>query len=348
LQETVKSMKRPSASDIVLKVLGILLLVAAVLKGHELLTVPVANTDLWSWRPFLIFQVECELALGIWLVSGLLKRLAWLGALGCFSLFCCVTLYKGLTGAASCGCFGTIHVSPWITLFAIDLPALASLGLFRPRTPFVPSRSFLRRRKCISGVLGDLLKPLPPLRRFAAAATLGAAILGVTTPILALNEPAVVTSSYEVLEPETWVGKELPILEHVDIADTLRMGTWLILLYHYDCPDCARAIPMYEQMARDLAGNEDLLRVALIAVPPYGRGPVSEKCPCTLGRLDATKEWFVSTPVVALLIDGRLTSVWQAKAPDPDAVLTAIVAHKRNVHNGRTSASVASVVEVVK
>lgn len=49
-------MRRLSASDIVLTVLGLLLLTAAVLKGHELLSVPVAGKDLWSWRPFLIVK----------------------------------------------------------------------------------------------------------------------------------------------------------------------------------------------------------------------------------------------------------------------------------------------------
>ncbi len=78
-------MRRLSASDIVLKVLGLLLLTAAVLKGHELLSVPVVGKDLWSWRPFLIFQVEFELALGIWLLSGVFKRLAWLAGLLCFA-----------------------------------------------------------------------------------------------------------------------------------------------------------------------------------------------------------------------------------------------------------------------
>jgi hypothetical protein len=43
-------MRRFSASDIVLKGLSVRLSAAAVLKGHELLTVPVANKDLWSWR----------------------------------------------------------------------------------------------------------------------------------------------------------------------------------------------------------------------------------------------------------------------------------------------------------
>jgi len=105
-------MRRYSAGDILLKGLGLLLLTAAVLKGHELLTVPVANRGLWTWRPLLIFQVEFEVALGFWLLSGIFKRLAWLATLLCFGLFCCVTLYKALTGATSCGCFGTVHVNP--------------------------------------------------------------------------------------------------------------------------------------------------------------------------------------------------------------------------------------------
>ena len=57
-------MRRLSASDVVLKALGLLLLTAAVLKGHELLTVPTADKDLWSWRPFLIFQGGIRVGLG--------------------------------------------------------------------------------------------------------------------------------------------------------------------------------------------------------------------------------------------------------------------------------------------
>ena len=104
-------MIRQKISSLVLRLLGGLLVTAAALKGHELFTLPVANADLWSYRPFLIFQVECELALGLWLLSGLWKRLAWWISLGCFGLFCGVTLYKALTGAASCGCFD----KSWVT-----------------------------------------------------------------------------------------------------------------------------------------------------------------------------------------------------------------------------------------
>jgi hypothetical protein len=147
---------------------------------------------------------------------------------------------------------------------------------------------------------------------------------GVTTPILALNEPANTTSSYEVLEPETWVGKRLPIIEYIDIADALRTGNWLILLYHHDCPDCTEAIPKYEQMARDLAGNGDFLQIALIETPPYGPPVAAPDSPCTLGRLVDTKEWFVTTPAVALLTNGTVKQAWEAKVPDFDAILSKI------------------------
>ena len=332
-------MRRLSASDIVLKVLGLLLLMAAVLKGHELLTVPAANEDLWSWRPFLIFQVEFELALGIWLLSGVFKPLAWLAALLCFGLFCCVTLYKGLAGAASCGCFGAVRVNPWITLFAVDLPAVVALGLLRPRSAFAPLLSFVRSlpsivtggRDSIRKAAAEFAKPMPSLRRFAATMALGLAALGLTTPILALNRPAVVTSSYEVLEPETWVGRELPILEYIDIADKLKTGTWLILFYHHDCPDCQKAIPRYQELARDLAGSEDFLRIAFVQMPPYGTSTLDGGSAYTLGYVAAVKEWFVTTPVTVVLAGNRVVKVWDAHSIAEDDFIDKAIGYRLEI-----------------
>ncbi len=319
------------ANSILLKALGILLLTAAVLKGWQLMNEPLANNSIWSSRWFHIMEVEFELAMGIWLVSGLFKKAAWLATLGLFSMFSIITLYKAITGYASCGCFGQVHVNPWITLFVVDLPSIIALLIFRPQfstriIDFVLFLSFryLRhklRRESLQPLINEFLHPLPSFWRFTAAFIIGLTIFGTTTPILALNEPAVVSSKYEVLEPEKWVGKELPILKHIDIADTLKKGTWLILLYHYDCPDCAKAIPIYEQMARDLKGNEDFMQIAFIIVPPYGSGPVSENSPCKLGKLNEVKEWFVTTPAVALLKDGQVTKVWEEKAPDFEQII---------------------------
>ncbi len=319
-------MRRISVSNVVLRALGLLLLTAAVLKGHELLTVPMANKDLWSWRPFLIFQVEFELTLGIWLLSGLFKRLAWLAALACFSLFCCVTLYKGLTGAASCGCFGRVHVNPWITLSAIDLPSVVILALFRP-AGLRPQWLFLclrSPRRRILAFVRQFFKPLPSLAKFTGVTSLGLAMLGMTTPILAISKPARVTTKYEILEPKTWVGKELPILKYIDIADQLKQGTWLVLFYHHNCPECQKAIRRYERMARELKDKNELLRVAMIEVPPCAPNAAELSRFCLWGRLFAAKEWFVTTPATALVRDRRVTAVWEIQVPDLKSILVSL------------------------
>ena len=53
-----------STSNIAIKLSGILLLTAAVLKVRQLLTEPMANNDIWTSRIFLIFTVEFEIAPG--------------------------------------------------------------------------------------------------------------------------------------------------------------------------------------------------------------------------------------------------------------------------------------------
>ncbi len=303
--------------SIIPKLLGLLLLMGAILKGHELLTRPVANADVWTNRVFLIFVVEFELALSVWLLSGLYKKAAWLAATACFSLFSCITLYKGLTGAASCGCFGTVHVNPWITLFCIDLPAVAALVAFRPRG--------LNLRRPLA-----MLTPHPRLLHFAAVWLLTLSLVTTSTAVLALNEPALVTARYEVLEPAEWVGRELPILAHIDIKDQLSQGNWLVLLYHYDCPGCGETIPQYEQIAHDLKGNEDFLRIAFVAVPPFGQAPITETAAVTLGKMDDSKEWFVTTPAVALLKNAHVQQAWEEQAPTLDTILTSMATAMSN------------------
>ncbi len=307
-----------SANDIVLKLLGILLLTAAVLKGWQLLTEPVANNDIWSYRPFLIFTVEFEIALGIWLVSGLFKKAAWLAAISCFSLFSFITLYKGLSGAESCGCFGSVHVNPWITLFAVDIPAVIVLAVFRP------ALSFLRKQESITAFARNILIPLPSIPRFTTIFSVGIVILAVTGCVLAFNEPKKTTSAYEVLEPEEWVGKQLPIMEHIDIAEKLKKGRWLVLFYHHDCPDCVTAIREYQHNAADLAGNEDLLKIAFIEVPPYGRSVVRNNPNYAVSKLSDIKEWFITTPAIVLLESSTVRVIWERKAPDLDAVLRSV------------------------
>ena len=40
--------------------------------------------------------------------------------------------------------------------------------------------------------------------------------------------------------------------------------------------------------------------------------------------LQVDKDWFVTTPAVALLTDGQVISAWEAKAPDFDKIIESI------------------------
>jgi hypothetical protein len=141
----------------ILRVIGCLLLVAAGLKLHGLAVEPVGAAGFFSapWVQMLI--LEWEIALGIWLISGTQRALAWLAATATFIGFAAVSFWQGWIGQVTCLCFGAIHVDPWVS-FAIDLTALTLLGCARssavasqPSGQLAPNLRFLAVGAC--GVL---------------------------------------------------------------------------------------------------------------------------------------------------------------------------------------------------
>lgn len=116
---------------IVFVALGLLLLVTALLKFQGPANGALGqNTILFSPRvQFAVIEVEA--LLGLWLLTGRARRSAWFVAMAFFLIAAGVSLYLGLMGQSSCGCFGRIKVSPW-GAFALDVACLAALGLCRP------------------------------------------------------------------------------------------------------------------------------------------------------------------------------------------------------------------------
>lgn len=94
------------------RLVGLLLLIASILKGYDLATVPTAETSLWTSCWFLIAVVEAEFTLGFWLISGLLSSFARWTALGVLVVFFFVSVSKALAGETNCGCFGPVRVAP--------------------------------------------------------------------------------------------------------------------------------------------------------------------------------------------------------------------------------------------
>ncbi len=118
-------------------------------------------------------------------------------------------------------------------------------------------------------------------------------------------------------------------MKRLAAGDIVLKAVGLLLFYHHDYPDCRRAIPQYEQMARDLAGNEDFLRIALVAIPPYGRWPVSQNSACSFGQLSTVKEWFVTTPTVLVLRQRIVEVAWEGKAPTNRNVIGFVAQHHK-------------------
>lgn len=282
--------------DVLRRVLGAVLLSAAILKGWQLATEPTAAKGLLASRWFLIVGVEVEWLLGLWLVSGLYKRLAWLAALSCFTLFCGITLYKAVSGESSCGCFGRIAVSPWYTLVFDAVSVMALLGC---RAPLIEWRSntHLRTRLALLVCLGS------------GIGVLGAVFMMRVSPARISQAGQIIGDSrFVVLEPQQWVGKQFPLLGYIDVGERLARGNWRVVLYHHGCPACQELIPVYEKEAAQLA-HADGLRTALIELPPYAqteRAIVSSGSVCLLGRLGNMKEWFVETPAVLTLHSGEV------------------------------------------
>ena len=287
--------------SIILKLLGLLLIVAAALKWHQLYTAPVPGNTIWTYRPFLIAQFTGELAFGLWLISPYLRKPAWLMALLCFIFFFAVTLYKWITGADSCGCFGEVHVAPWKTLFFIDLPAIIALILFGPKK------------------LEPWFTPPPSWRRLAIYVVFCLALLAAGTISLALHEP-------QARKPSGELGQRLQILDSIDVADTIGTGNWLLFFYRHNCDDCHEAMPRYLEFARQFGQTEGFLRVAFIAIPAVDDEPIEDELvepdpAWLLGKLDDDEEWFVSTPVIVLLSDGIVTYAIEGEAPDTNELL---------------------------
>ncbi|MGC9453917.1 MAG: MauE/DoxX family redox-associated membrane protein [Phycisphaerae bacterium] len=299
---------RLTASDVVRVVLGLVLLAAALLKTHELATRPAKDLNILSYRWSLALLVQVQIFLGLWWVSGLYRRLAWLSAVVCFAFFTGVTIYEGLAGYASCGCFGVVEVHPWHTLI-FDLCALAALLIFRPQL----SRGHPVSRGRLRAATVAVLMVVGGLSAAVLIAGYEPARLGEGGEIVPGSGRSDDTGrEVVVLEPQDWPGKPFPLLKHIDIGGKLRSGQWEVMLYHYTCSGCREEIEHFEQLAQMLGGWSEAGGVAVISIPPHapaGEDIVPQDTACLRGKLSDEYDWFVSTPVTLTLSDGVVTQV---------------------------------------
>jgi hypothetical protein len=277
----------PSGWAVTRTTLGLVLAAAAGLKLQEWWGGAVSPTAPHSPVARLTL-IEAELFLGLWLLSGFAPTLAWRATLGCFTVFLAVALHRGISGLASCDCFGRLAVSPWATA-ALDAAAVGSLLIWRP----LPADGGADGRR---------------VARVAGLAPLLAVPLGVVlvhTPPAGLPGPLRGRGDVVALEPERWAGLRFPLLPYVDIAPELERGEWLVVLHRRGCAECRRRMPLYESLA-----SRGRMRVALLEVPPFGpveAGGAGPRGGMVRGHLVDSVDWFVQTPMSVRLRDGIVT-----------------------------------------
>jgi hypothetical protein len=286
--------------------LGLVLLVAAGLKGYELATGPAGERDLWRSHPVRVGVVELELGLGLWLLSGYRPCLARWAALVLFIAFSSFTLFRAVTGETSCGCFGQVPIDPWYML-CFDLAAVAVLLAWRP-TPAQPIRSGQPCRQAV--VLSLLIVVCVPAG--IAIARYRPTELGSIDDVDMAAEGQIV-----LLEPDRWIGRPFPLRKFTDIGDELTRGRWVVVLHRLDCRKCQEEIPRYQQTARAMAGDSDAPRIAFIEVPPHAGNDsrlISSEGPWRVSVLRDVRRWFVTTPSVLYLTDGVVEPASQGEA----------------------------------
>jgi uncharacterized membrane protein YphA (DoxX/SURF4 family) len=116
---------------LVLIPLGAVLVVAALLKAHDLGSQELSNTTVVSSRWFLVGYVLFELAVGLSLLSGVHPRLVRVLALVMFLVLLEIALYRGLSGQSSCRCLGNVPINPWY-IVGFDTLAIIALFTYRP------------------------------------------------------------------------------------------------------------------------------------------------------------------------------------------------------------------------
>jgi hypothetical protein len=276
--------------------LAAVLLVAAGLKAESVLGRGTAVVEPSAALAIAAAGLECIVA--AWLLSGWAAVGARRVAMGLLGVFAGIAGWRLFTGAADCGCFGRLHVHPAWT-FAFDL--LALLGLW----------SLGRGARPPGNGPGPLSGGSPV--RFACALLL-AAVIPTATFFAAgrLLEPRG-GEGLVVLEPETWPGKPLPVLEYVaDRASRAELGSgrWTVVLFNRDCHVCQEHLARLAREARVAPPGEAAGRLRVMDVASRDT-PNAAAVPAALKQVALRQDvqYIVEVPVEVTIAGGIVQSV---------------------------------------
>ncbi len=221
-------------------------------------------------------------------------------------------------GASSCGCFGAVAMSPWITLVT-DVTFFLGLLLFGRREPRLALTSNLPTWRV---VVAGLWMVASVALAFGLRAPVQSAAATGAGPSDAQVETALPADSYYLPDYQSWEGTsflDLDIVSWVDgLPDDIASGSQYVIFYRKDCEHCHQLMELYFSQSLTVP-------TTAIAVPERGGFPTENlqpfACPeCRMAEMPAGVDWFLQTPVLVRLFDGRVECVSEVDPETPECL----------------------------
>jgi len=265
------------------------------------------------------FSIAAELIVaGVMVLLPPLAR--WIGV-ALLVTFVPVLIGDLLLGASSCGCFGAIKVSPWVTLVTDVTFLLGILVLGRKEPRLAMTRNLPTSKVLIAGVW-SLFSVVVAFGLSAPAPTVEGGLESLSVEAGGGGAPPLPVDGYYMPQYQDWIGR--PFLD-LDVAlwarnlpDDLVFGPQYVIFYRKDCEHCHELMTLY------FSGSLENLTTA-IAVPERDGFPTENlqpfDCPeCRLAELPAGIDWFLQTPVLLRLGDGVVECAAEVDATAPECL----------------------------
>ncbi len=262
-------------------------------------------------RFVLEFSIAVELiVVGVMIVVPGLSRLAGIVMLASFLP---VLIGDVALGSSSCGCFGAVQISPWVTL-ATDTFFLVALVFVARGVQGLKTPRSLPTWQVVTVGLWSV---------FSVAVAFGLASPGATEA--RVDDPpgggaaAGPSAGYYLPNYSDWVGQrfqELDVAAWIQgLPGDLDQGQQYILFYRKDCEHCHELIEVF-------FADELTVPTTAVAVPERAGFPTVGLQPfvcggCRLAELPSGVDWFMQTPVVVRLADGVVECAAEVTADNP-------------------------------
>lgn len=261
----------------------------------------------------LVYKLAIAIELALVGLTVLKARWAWPLLALTLLVFDAILLQQIASGATSCGCFGSkLAMSPRRMLL-IDSALLLALLASRPwsglRARGAPALVVLPVCALLAALpwaLDRRVDTIVPARPSASVPTGGA-----PAPAQPAGQgPTALLGSYAVLEPASWIGRDVwdtQLAQWIDVESLALDGTWV--LYRRTCDHCAAHL---ERMSREDKGERAIVLVRIVEARDTDQNQLVHVLPqgshVMHAELPAAVDFVVTTPVILELESGVVRS----------------------------------------